>query len=70
MDLDWLLNWSFKSRQSFLLAHKLHCYPATFLPELAEKVISTFSKEDDVVLDIFSGVERQFLKQEDCNVKR
>lgn len=55
MNLNWLLNWNFKSRQSFLLAHKLHRYPATFLPELAEKVISTYSKEGDVVLDIFSG---------------
>ncbi|STZ08095.1 putative methyltransferase [Moraxella caprae] len=54
-DLSWLLEWSFKERSAVLLAHKIHRYPAMFIPELAEKIILTFSKEDDVVLDIFSG---------------
>ncbi|HEA3286502.1 TPA: site-specific DNA-methyltransferase [Pasteurella multocida] len=54
-DLNWLLEWSFKERCDSLLAHKIHRYPAIFIPELAEKIIETFSNEGDVVLDIFSG---------------
>jgi hypothetical protein len=54
-DLNWLLEWSFKERDNVLLAHKIHRYPAMFIPELAEKIILAFSKENDVVLDIFSG---------------
>ena len=54
-DLDWLLEWSFKERDEPLAAHKIHRYPAVFVPELAEKIIKTFSNEGDTVLDIFSG---------------
>lgn len=54
-DLEWLLEWSFKERNDVLLAHKIHRYPAMFIPELAKKIILAFSKENDVVLDIFSG---------------
>lgn len=55
IDLDWLLEWTFKERNEPLLAHKVHRYPAVFIPELAAKIIETFSKEGDTVLDIFSG---------------
>ncbi|WIM81875.1 DNA methyltransferase [Gallibacterium anatis] len=55
IDLSWLLEWSFKDRNNVLLAHKIHRYPAMFIPELAEKIILAFSKENDVVLDMFSG---------------
>ena len=54
-NLDWLLEWTFKERGETLLAHKIHRYPAIFVPELAEKIIKTFSSEGDTVLDIFSG---------------
>ena len=55
LDLDWLMEWTFKERRDSLTAHKIHRYPAVFLPELAEKIITMFSKEGDTVLDIFSG---------------
>lgn len=54
-DLDWLIEWTFKERREPLLGHKIHRYPAVFVPELAGKIISMFSKEGDTVLDIFSG---------------
>lgn len=54
-DLDWLLEWTFKTRETSLKAHKIHRYPAVFIPELAQKVIEAFSVEGDMVLDIFSG---------------
>lgn len=55
LDLDWLMEWTFKERREPLTAHKIHRYPAVFVPELAEKIITMFSKEGDTVLDIFSG---------------
>ncbi|MDO5068889.1 MAG: DNA methyltransferase [Neisseria zoodegmatis] len=54
-NLEWLVEWTFKERRKSLAAHKIHRYPAVFIPELAEKIIKTFSKEGDLVLDIFSG---------------
>lgn len=55
IDLEWLLEWTFKERNEPLLAHKIHRYPAVFIPELAGKIIEAFSNEGDSVLDIFSG---------------
>ena len=55
IDTDWLLEWTFKERRESLAAHKIHRYPAVFLPELAEKIIKMFSEKGDTVLDIFSG---------------
>lgn len=55
LDLDWLMEWTFKKRRKPLSGHKMHRYPAVFVPELAEKIITMFSKEGDTVLDIFSG---------------
>lgn len=55
VDLEWLLEWTFKERDKPLLAHKVHRYPAVFIPELAGKIIEAFSNEGDTVLDIFSG---------------
>jgi len=55
LDLSWLLEWTFKERENSLKAHKVHRYPATFVPELAAKIIATFSNKNDTVLDIFSG---------------
>lgn len=55
MNRDWLFEWTFKERGENLGAHSIHRYPATFIPELARKLITSFSKEGDVILDIFSG---------------
>lgn len=55
INLEWLLEWTFKERNEPLAAHKIHRYPAVFIPELAGKIIEAFSSEGDTVLDIFSG---------------
>lgn len=55
IDLDWLCEWTFKDKGDVLTAHKMHKYPAVFIPELADKIIEAFSKEGDTVLDLFSG---------------
>ncbi|PMM66928.1 DNA methyltransferase [Vibrio splendidus] len=55
-DLDeWLSEWTFKNREKGRYTHSIHKYPAVFIPELADKIISMYSNEGDVVLDIFSG---------------
>tara|TARA_B100000886_G_C20425442_1_gene493739 strand:- start:2546 stop:3793 length:1248 start_codon:yes stop_codon:yes gene_type:complete len=47
--------WDFASDKNFSLIHKIHTYPATFPAPLARELISNFSKENDLILDIFSG---------------
>lgn len=52
---EWLSEWTFKNREKDRYTHSIHKYPAVFIPELADKIISMYSNEGDVVLDIFSG---------------
>ena len=55
IDLQWLCEWTFKDKGDVLTAHKIHKYPAVFIPELADKIIEAFSNEGDTVLDLFAG---------------
>lgn len=52
---DWLEEWDFKQYNINLYSHKIHDYPAMFIPQLARKIILEFSNEGDTILDIFSG---------------
>lgn len=52
---EWLEEWDFKRFNINLYSHKIHDYPAMFIPQLARKIILEFSHEGDTVLDIFSG---------------
>lgn len=52
---SWLFNWTFKTRRDYLATHNIHKYPAVFIPELVEKIINTFSKKGETVVDIFAG---------------
>jgi len=45
----------FISYDQSILTHGLHRYPAKFFPELPRWLIRRFSKEDEIVLDPFSG---------------
>ncbi|ART93596.1 DNA methylase [Zymomonas mobilis] len=53
--IRWLNEWSFKKREKSRFTHEIHKYPATFLPEVVSKIIETYSKQGETVLDIFSG---------------
>lgn len=53
--LQWLNEWTFKTRRELILTHDIHKYPAMFIPEVVEKIISLYTTENDLVLDIFSG---------------
>jgi len=52
---EWLDEWDFKKCKIDLYSHKIHDYPAMFIPQLARKIIEEFTEEGDIVLDIFSG---------------
>lgn len=52
---DWIEEWDFKNHCIDLYTHKIHDYPAMFIPQLARKVIQEFTNEGDTILDIFSG---------------
>lgn len=53
--LNWLDEWTFRKRENIYEYHQFHKYPATFIPELVDKIINLYSKKGDTVLDIFSG---------------
>lgn len=52
---DWIENWDFKNVSTDLYTHKIHRYPAMFIPQLTRKLIQKFSKQGDTILDIFCG---------------
>jgi site-specific DNA-methyltransferase (cytosine-N4-specific) len=47
--------WDFNQTEFSSPLHKLHSYPATFPPRLAQEIIKKYSKKNDLILDIFSG---------------
>lgn len=51
----WVSNWDFKNIRTDLYTHKIHRYPAMFIPQLVRKLILEFSNKQEKVLDIFSG---------------
>lgn len=52
---NWIENWDYSKSRTDLYTHKIHTYPAMFIPQVARKLILEFSKSGDTVLDIFSG---------------
>ncbi len=51
-------NWSFanESRASTsAYTHSYHRYPAKFIPQIVGKLVSKYTKKDDIVLDTFGG---------------
>ena len=51
----WLDEWTFKGANTGTYTHKIHRYPAMFIPQLVRKLVLEYSNKDDVVLDIFNG---------------
>ena len=47
--------WTFKNADTQYLTHGIHPYPARMIPQLAEKLILNYSKEQSWVLDPFCG---------------
>lgn len=50
--------WSFSDKtikDTAYITHGIYTYPAKFIPQLAQKLINTHSKENDIVIDPFMG---------------
>ncbi|MDM8567397.1 DNA methyltransferase [Candidatus Halobeggiatoa sp. HSG11] len=50
--------WSFADKtikHTAYITHGVYTYPAKFIPQLAAKIISEYSKENDIVIDPFMG---------------
>ena len=54
--VDWIDEWSFKSANTATYTHKIHRYPAMFIPQLVRKIIEEYTKEGEIVLDPFLGI--------------
>lgn len=47
--------WDFRGVNTKLYTHGLHQYPAMFIPQLAKRLLLSYSKEGDTICDIFCG---------------
>lgn len=52
LDLE---NWDFIGEETQYFLHKLHPYPARFIPQIPKRAISRWSEQGDTVLDPFCG---------------
>jgi len=48
-------SWDFSKANTKTYTHGFHNYPAMFIPQLARRLILSYSKEGDTVCDIFCG---------------
>lgn len=53
--VEWLINWDFRKISTDTYTHKIHKYPAMFIPQVTRKLIQKFSSKGDTILDIFCG---------------
>lgn len=48
-------SWDYKGENTKSYTHGIHTYPAMFIPQVARRLLETYSKKNDVVCDIFCG---------------
>ena len=48
-------DWDFSGENTQYLLHRLHSYPARFIPQIPKRAITRWSKPGDLVLDPFCG---------------
>lgn len=48
-------SWDFSKANTKTYTHGFHSYPAMFIPQLARRLILSYSKEGDTICDIFCG---------------
>src|SRR3989338_733531 len=61
-------SWDFNGAQTKSYTHGIHPYPAMFIPQVANRLLKSYSKEGDTICDIFCGsgtalVESRLLKR-------
>jgi len=48
-------SWDFKGEKIKSYTHGLHAYPAMFIPQVARRLLLTYSQKHDTICDIFCG---------------
>ena len=48
-------SWDFNGAKTKPYTHGLHTYPAMFIPQVAKRLLLTYSKKGDAICDIFCG---------------
>lgn len=48
-------SWDFRGEKTKSHTHGLHTYPAMFIPQVARRLLQTYSKKNDTICDIFCG---------------
>ncbi|OGY76040.1 MAG: hypothetical protein A2295_00490 [Candidatus Jacksonbacteria bacterium RIFOXYB2_FULL_44_15] len=48
-------SWDYKGEKTKTYTHGIHTYPAMFIPQVARRLLETYSKEGDTICDIFCG---------------
>jgi site-specific DNA-methyltransferase (cytosine-N4-specific) len=48
-------SWDYKGEKTKSYTHGIHTYPAMFIPQVARRLLETYSKEGDTICDIFCG---------------
>lgn len=52
---EWVDEWTFRKCRTDMYTHKIHRYPAMFVPQVIRKIILEYTSENENVLDIFNG---------------
>ena len=48
-------SWDYRGENIKTYTHGIHAYPAMFIPQVARRLLETYSKEGDTICDIFCG---------------
>ncbi|MCL5003938.1 MAG: transcriptional repressor LexA [Patescibacteria group bacterium] len=48
-------SWDYRGEETKSYTHGLHTYPAMFIPQIARRLIETYSHKGDTICDIFCG---------------
>lgn len=48
-------SWNYQGEKTKSYTHGLHTYPAMFIPQVARRLLETYSEEKDTICDIFCG---------------
>ena len=48
-------SWDFRGEKTKSYTHGIHTYPAMFIPQVARRLLETYSKKGDTICDIFCG---------------
>ena len=48
-------SWDFRGEKTKSYTHGIHTYPAMFIPQVARRILETYSSEGDTICDIFCG---------------